>query len=330
MTVMAQETLVNGLRTEFEDTYHGIRNRQQDGRLGTLMDLDVQATNREHDFAYFDSAPHMGYWRRGDPIPTASFGSVKFNVPIFEWAMRVPWSKFDREDDQTGSLFTVAQQTGASSALLPERFFFDILSGTATTLPGLPNAPDGVSLFSATDSTGGARFGVSSGNLIGGGGLASAAAIRADYYKAIQQWKLMLDTKGQPLFLDDMVDGGVTIVHAAEKTEAFEEAFLQTRQSVVVGTDAGTTPSNLLLDTNRRITLWGSARLSGDDWYVFLNNSPKKAIFLMNRKGVISLSSLEGDNNGDHTRTTGEEYIQWEERSGAGVALPYGVIKINN
>jgi len=90
------------------------------------------------------------------------------------------------------------------------------------------------------------------------------------------------------------------------------------------------TPTNLVHDSGRDVELWGTSRLATGDWYVFLRNPPKKATFLLTREGVQEFSSLEGDNNGDHTRDTAEEYVQWEERSGAGIALPFGAIKINN
>lgn len=329
-TVIASSVLANGLRTEFADTYSKIRNRQADSRLGLVMDLGIGATNRQHEFAYFNAAPHMTLWRRGESIPTDAMDSVTFTTPIYEWARRVPWSKWDRKDDQTQSLVDVARMAGESAALLPQRFFFDLLAGTTTTLPAVPNAPDGAVFFATTDGGGAARFGITDGNLLTGTGVASVSAIKTDYYNAIEQWKQMQDGKGQPLFSDEVVDGGIIVVHAAANTEAFEEAFLQKRQGEVLGTDAGTTPSNLVQDASRNVQLWGTSRLTGNDWYCFLRNSPKKATFMLNREGVQEFSSLEGDNNGDHTRDTGEEYVQWEERSGAGIGLPYGAIKINN
>ena len=142
-TVIANSVLANGLRTEFADTYSAVMNRQADSRLGMVMDLSVGATNRQHEFAYFEAAPHMEYWARGSTVPTDAMGSVQFTVPVYEWARRVPWSKFDRKDDQTQSLFDMARQAGESAALLPERFFFDLLTATASTLPAIPTAPDG-------------------------------------------------------------------------------------------------------------------------------------------------------------------------------------------
>jgi len=333
-TVIASSVLANGLRTEFADTYSAIRNRQADSRLGLVMDLGIGATNNNHDFAYFEAAPHMAHWKRGESIPSDAFDSVSFNVPIYEWARRVGWSKFDRKDDQTQSLMDVAKMAGESAALLPLRFFFDLIGPTATTLPAVPLAPDGAAMF-ATTAGGAARFGVTDGNLLTGSGIATLSAVKTDYYSAIEQWKQMQDGKGQPLLSDETIDGGTVIIHPAIYTEVFEEAFMQKRQGVLGpdnSTDAVTSTqvSNLIQDASRNVTLWGTSRLTvANDWYIFLKNPPKKSTFMLTREGIQEFTSLEGDNNGDHTRTTGEEYVQWEERSGAGIALPYAAIKIN-
>lgn len=329
-TVLASALLANGLRSEFTETYLKIRNRQADSRLASVMDLGIGATNREHSFAYFNAAPHMALWRRGDTVPTDAFDGVQFSTPVYSWARRVPWHKHDRKDDQTQSLQKMARSAGESAAQLPERFFFDLLTGSPTTLPSVPLAPDGASFFATADGSGGNRFGVSSGNLLTGNGVASSSAIRTDYYNAIEQWMLMQDGKGQPLLNDTIVGQGIILIHAATNTEAMEEAFKQRRQGEVLGTDAGTTPTNLVQDASRDVTLWASPRLTGNDWYAILKGSPTLPTFELDREGVKEFASLEDDNNGDHTRDTGEEYVQWESRSGAGIALPYGAIKVNN
>jgi hypothetical protein len=328
-TVIASQVLANGLRTEFADTYSAIQNRQADSRLSLVMDLSIGATNREHEFAYFEAAPHMAQWTRGSSIPEDAFDSVSFTTPVYTWGRRIKWHKEDRKDDQTQSLMDIARMAGQSAALLPERFFFDLLTGGTNTLPAVPNAPDGAAFF-ATTAGGAARFGVTDGNLLTGNGIASVSSIRTDYYNAIEQFKQMQDGKGQPLLSDEVIDSGVVCVHSAADTEAMEEAFLQRRQGEVLGTDAGTTPSNLVQDASRNVTLWGSQRLATGDWYVFLRNPAKRATFTLDREGIQEYSSLEDDNNSDHTRNTGEEYVQWERRAGAGIALPYSAIKINN
>lgn len=325
--VIASQVLANGLRTEFADTYLQIQNRQQDSRLAQVMDLGIGATNRIHEFAYFEAAPHMDYWRRGDSIPSDGFKSVQFSVPVYTWGRRVKWHKEDRKDDQTQSLMDIARMAGQSAALLPERFFFDLVSAGSATLPAIPVAPDGANFFAAT--AGGAnRFGVSSGNLLSGSGVASISAIKTDFYNAMEQFKLFQDGKGQPLLSSEAIDSGVVIIHPASMTEVMEEAFYQKRWGTL-GSASGS-PSNVIQDASRVVDLWGTQRLTGSDWFVFLKNPPKRATFLLDREGVSESTSLEGDNNSDLTRDTGQEYIQWERRAGAGIALPIGAIKIDN
>jgi phage major head subunit gpT-like protein len=327
--VNANGMLAAGLRADFWDTYERVKNRSQDSRLSLVMDLGVTATTREHTFGYFEAAPHLAYWRRGDSIPADAMKNATWTVKNYEFARRIAWSKFDRQDDQTQSLLAVARMTGQSAALMPERFFFDLITGTTSTLPAVPNAPDGAAFF-ATTAGGAARFGATSGNLLTGSGVSTIAQVTADYYAAIEQFLLYQDGQGQPLFSSDMVDAGTVVIHAAADTQIMEQAFKQVRQGTLIGVDAGTTPSNLIQDASRNVTLWASSRLATGSWYIFLRETPVKPTFLMNRDSLREYTSMEGDNNSDHTRSTGEEYIQWEVRQGAGIALPYGAIKVLN
>lgn len=341
-TILSNNLLVNGLKTEFTDTYTKIRNRQSDSRLAKVMNLSVPATNREHDFAYINAAPHLEYWQRGESVPQDAMLSVQFKAYVYEWAQRVGWSKFDRKDDQTQSLYDAARMAGESAALLDERLFFDLIlaggGGTALNLPAVQNAPDGASGFSTTDGNSANRFGASSGNLLTGTGITTVHDVQADYYSAIEQFGLFQDGKGQPLLSPETIGAGTIIIHAMADTQIFETSFLQLRQGIgldntgaIGGTvvDAAAT-TNIVKDASRNVELWGTPRLATGDWYVFLKNPPKEQTFILDREGVIELSSLEGDNNGDRTRDTGEEYVQWERRCGAAWALPYGAIMIDN
>jgi len=327
MRTNASQVLANGLRTEFWDTYAGVKNRLADSRLAQVMDLSVGATNREHDFAYFQSAPHFDLWRRGDEIASKGMGSVSFNVPVYEWGRRVPWLKWDRDDDQTGSLMDVARQAGQSAALLPERFFFDLIQNATSLLPAVPTAPDGAAMF-ATTAGGAARFGATNGNLLTGSGV-TAATILTDFYNAIEQFMTFQDTEGQPLLGDSVMDQPFVLIHPVGITEAMETAFRQ-KQQLGDGT-AGGAKSNLVADTAKRVTLWPSPRLTdANDWYLFLGSPPKSPTFFLDREGVQEETALMEDNNSDMVRRTAEESIQWWSRSGAGIALPYGAIKTTN
>jgi hypothetical protein len=318
-TVIASPLLAEGLRTEFADTYLKIRNRQSASQIGQLMDISVGATNRQHTFGYFEAAPHAEYWRRGDTVPSDSFGSVTFVGRVHEFARRVRWSKFDREDDQTQTLMDAARMAGESFGLLPERIFFDLLNGTTTTLPFVPLAPDGAAFFAG--SAGGAdRFGVSGGNLVSGSGVASISAVLANYYTALTRFMLFRDGKGQPLLDPSYVQSGVVIVAGAANLQIFESAFMQLRQGVVYNANSAAAVSNIVQDASRNVELFVTPRITDNDWYFFLKNPPKKATF----------EALEGNNNSDAVRSSAEEYVQWESREGGGIALPYAAIKIDN
>lgn len=327
--IIASLLLANGLRTEFADTYTKIRNRQADSRIGEIMDLGVKATNRRHEFGYLEAAPHVELWKRGEAIPEDAMASVQFSATVHNWGRRVKWHKDDRKDEQTGTLMDAARGAGESAALLPERMFFDLLTASTNTLPAVPLAPDGAAFFATTASSV-ARFGATNGNLLSGSGIATTSAIITDFYSAISQFLAFQDGKGQPLLSPEVVDQGQIVICSSADLEEFETAFLQKRQGIVKGTDAGTTPTNIVSDASRTVTLWPSSRLATGDWYVFLKAAPKKPTFLLDREGLLEQQSLEGDSNGDLTRTTGIEYVQWELRQGAGIALPYGAIKINN
>lgn len=336
--VIASQVLANGLRTEFADTYTAIRNRQADGRLGMVMDLNVQATNRQHEFAYFEAAPHFKFWQRGNTIPQDAMSSVQWTNYVYEWALRIPWSKWDRKDDQTQSLMDVARQGGESAALLPERFFFECLAqgisgGSASLLPAVPLAPDGLYLFDSNT-----RFEDTSGNIVSGSGITTIHDVHTDFYTAIERFMAFKDGQGQPLLSAETISQGVIVIHASADTQIFEQAFLQVRHGIGMdntGARGGTVvassaETNLISDAGRNVTLWGSPRLATGDWYIFLRNPPKQPLFLLDREGLQEYTALEGDNNSDHVRTTAEEYIQWELRQGVGVALPYGCIKVDN
>lgn len=324
--IITTPTLVNGLRSDFIDTYQGIRNRQKDSRLALVMG-EIAATNRKQDFAYFEKAGHVRLWRRGEAIPKEAHGSIGFSAYVHNWGMGVDWHKDDLQDDQTQSLMQSAKEAGESFGLLPERLFFDLLTGTATNLPAIPLAPDGAAFFATTASSV-ARFGATNGNLLTGAGVASVSAVLTDYYKAIIQFGAFQDGKGQPLFSPETIGQGVLIIHANADTQVMEEAFLQKRQGIVKGTDAGTTPTNIIQDASRNVQLWASPRIATGDWYVFLLGAPKKPTFLLKRQEVQEhVSTMD---NSDHARKTGQEGIQWDSREGAGIALPYGAIKINN
>lgn len=324
--IIAGNVLAAGLRQEMADTYMKAK-RESDARLSSVMDLGMPSDKRTETYAFFLSAPHAERWDRGDAIPQKGFEALSYSVTNYKYGRRVAWHVDDREDDQTRTLVEQARAAGRSFAMLPERFFFELLTGTADLLPAIPTCADGGAFF-ATTALGGNRFGASSGNLLSGSGVASAAAVRADFWSVMEQYALFQDGEGQPLFTDDVRDAGVTIIASAANEEVLREAFLQGRTLEVGGTDAGAAVTNTVLESGLKLTIWTTQRLTDNDWYVFLKGAPKKAAFVQNRTQLREhMATAE---NSDLARNTGEEYIQWDQRLGVGLNIPYGAIKVNN
>lgn len=324
--VVASEVLVAGLRTEFADTYLK-QKRESDSRLGLIMDLNITSDKRQEIYGYMKEAPHAAYWKRGTSIPEQGMPSVQFRLANLNWGRRVKWAKDDRDDDMTGTLVDAARASGRSFSALPERWFFDLYNGSTLILPSIPLAPDGVAFFSAVDGRGQPRFGITGGNVVVGTGVADPMAIIADYYTAIERYKTMKDDFGQPLHDDQAVDSGMVVVFGAHNTKAFEQAFEQKRiGELIAGTNGVATPTNILHDASRTTRLWGSQRITDDTWGVFMLNPPKKSCFVQSRSGLEEKFATM--DNSDSARDRDEEYIQWKLRGNAGIALPYGAIKV--
>ncbi len=334
-TVISANMLTAGLRSEFADTYLK-QKRASDTRVSDVMLTDVPSDKLTEIYGYFESAPHMRRWVRGKGIPSKPFASKQFSVTNKDWGQRVEWHRNDRMDDQTGTLFEAAQAAGRSAGALDERILFQIMTAASDfdLLESIPNAPDGVALFSTVDGDGAARFGATNGNLLSGSGVATGSAIRTDLWSVIAQARLYQGTEGQPLFDDAMLDAGVTIMYGAANEEVFREAFVQ-ELTAFIRTGASTSDTggvaavtNTVLASGMPITLWPTQRITDNDWFVAFKGAPKKAIFSQNREALQEeFATME---NSDSARETGIEYGQWHLRKGYGVALPYGLIKVNN
>ena len=333
MSVDSSAMLINGLRTEFTNTYRDALNRASNGRLSMVMDLDgVSATNREHDFGYREAAPHIERWVRGDPIPTEGMASKTYKVVVHNWAKRLEWHEDDRDDDQTQSLMQDAAQTGESAGLMAERMFFDLLLSETNTLPVTINAPDGNPLTIGTS-----RFEYSSGNQAAFSPTSAQSCIDA-YFTAMNAFRQFKDGKGQPLWSEDVIDGGVVIVGSAVDEKLWVKGLEQKMQIVGINAagaenpgsaiTAGAGVTNIIQDSNRNVTFWPTQRIATGVAYVILKKTPVKPFFILNRRAVRRRDSLGDMNNSDRTRTTGMEYVQWDLRSGAGINLPYGVFKL--
>lgn len=321
--VQASAVLTAGLQANFAHTYAASSRANRD-KLVKVMDMGQGANARTVPLGYFDSAEYPEYWRYGDPIPEGAANSVSYNVTIRRWAKRIKWNRDDVTDELTHTLKQRAVQLGDHYGTLHERILFQLMIGNTdpALLPAIPNAPDGAAFFAAT-AGGSARFGVTSGNLLTGNGVASPADIIRDYYRALQQFILFQDTKGQPLHDPGVAERGIMVVYGAANKEVFERAFYGTIQQ---GINAGI--SNPLKDSGKNFELWETPRISDNDWFVFLTGNPLKPTAQFEKDG---LETTEADwSNSDEARTQDVGYFQAKARYGYVVNLPYTAIEVNN
>ncbi len=338
--VAAGRSFVPGLRSELLGTYRRQFEVQRD-RLSKVMNMDLPSTRRTELYFFWLSAPHMVKWAYGEQMSEGGFKGRRFNITNVRWGRAISWQADDRADDQTNSLLEQARGLGQSAAELDERVFFQILQGTTDgdllsdaggdpgnedTAGGVPNAPDGQSLFSTTNDGSAARFGATNGNLLTGTAVTAGpteATMRSDYWAVREQFALFQDTESQPLFNPSDLDGEVVMIMAADNWEIASQAF---QRSVIPVSSAGV--SSELQAAGLTPTVWRSQRVTTDDYFSGLVSVANRAVFSQSREGITEVvATME---NSDLARQSDEESIRFKLRRGYGVAEPYALIHTNN
>ena len=170
--------------------------------------------------------------------------------------------------------------------------------------------------------------------MVTGSGVVSGQDIRSDFWNAIERFRLFQDTEGSEL-LDDEVDAGVVVRYNTQNDEVFHEAFKQERTVQIVqnvaATEnvAGAAVTNSIRESGLPVTLWPTQRISDDDWFIDLV-SPEvpKPIFEQIRQAPRTFEETRA--NSERARRRKILALLLDLRSGFGVNLPYGSIKVNN
>ncbi len=341
--VVAGRSFIPGLRSEMLGTYRRMYETARD-KLARVMTLDLPSTRRTEFHFFWQSAPHMVRWIYGESMPESGFKGVRFNITNVRWGRAISWQADDRADDQTQSLLAQARGLGQSAGQLDERVLFQIMQGTTDadlltgagadpgnedTAGGVPNAPDGQSLFSTTNDGTAARFGATGGNLLtgtvptAGPTESTGAEFRTDYWAVREQFALFQDTAGQPLFNPVALDAEAVLIFAANNWEGMASAF---QRSVIPVSSAGVSSETMAAGLTP--ILWPSQRITTDDMFTALTSAEIKAVFSQNRLPVTEvIATME---NSDLARQTDEESIRFKMRKGFGVAEPYALIQTNN
>ena len=306
----------------YQNTYQGI-----DAWVGKVMQLGVPSMRRVETYGMIESMPVPELWPRGDPIPTEGTGSKRFSVVNYTYAKRIDWHREDKEDLLIGDLLPRFRMLAKRMALVAIKAATEIVTGTAALLPAIPNAPDGADLFNATDGAGNNRFGYSGGNIVTLTGT-TAAAITTDFYSCLTAFSSFQDTKGEPYFEPNIGSEEYLIIAPVGLRKAMAEAFRAEIVYSVGGATYAAGVSNLAQVSGCAVNMLFTSRLSGNQWFIFRSDAEVKPLFEIIRRPVQEESALAETNNSDHTRNTGMEYIQFSQRCGYGVNVPFGAIQV--
>lgn len=329
-------SFARGLKSTFLSTYRPLNVRAQQG-LGEIMDLGMTSDGAAEDYYYNLSAPHPSRVDITDEVEESGFGGRGFRVVNFPYETKVSWHADFEADDQTRSLVTRAREAGQNFGTLRERLFFQVMQGTtdADLLPAIPNAGDGAALYSTTNGSGAARFGVTGGNIVSVADLSRPGNVRAAIFDGIERMGYFQDTKGQPRYPSDWITSvGITLVFSLQNLQLLIEAVRQNQTAAVIQNAAGnenvaaaSVDNPLLYLGSMPVRLMQSNRITGDDIYMFVRNANEKAIFAQTREPLRDY--IYDFSNSDRTRDALVKSIKWRERLGVGVCgEPYQTVKL--
>lgn len=305
----------------YSDTYAGVVDQ-----LGDVTYLSATSDKLQEIRGYLQTAPYPQRWDRGSTIQSETMQSVQFTIPNQDWGARIYFHDNDVQDDQTSSLYDQARQVGRHWATLVERIFYQVLQNTTDPklLPTVPNAADGLGLYS-----GSSRFGIATGNQFSNTGQ-TINAVMNDVFTIIQTYVNMQDTQSQPLWDPTMIlHNGFKLFYGPSLTLVMAQAMKAT--IVPIGANTSTSNAgitNFILSNGMPVKPVLNQRITGNSYYGWLLGLPneKRGFLKQQRQGFFE--SIANWETSDHTRDTGELYVQYKDRAGYGVILPYNTVKV--
>ena len=313
--------LLADLAYVYKTTYKGVYERLKD-----VVWLDATSDKLQEIRGYLNAAPYPERWDRGSTIAAAAMTSVQFTIPNQDWGKRIYLHDDDVQDDQTGSMWTMARDLGEHWATLPERVFYQTLQSTTdpTLLPTIPNAADGSAWFVGTS-----RFGVATGNQFSNTGQ-TINAILNDIFTIKQTYINQQDTQNQPLWDPTQIqEKGFRIFYGPSLTLVFSQAL----KANIIPIGANTTTSNagitnFLLSDGTKVSAENNQRITGNSYYALLQGLPneKRGFIRQIRQGFFE--SIANWETSDHTRDTGELYLQYKNREGYGLGVVFNSVKV--
>ena len=314
-------TLTQGVKNQFAASYEPLY-QNIEAELRDIIWFDAPSDKISELYAQFDTAPYPRRWDPGTPIPSSAMGGRQFRVQNRDFGFRIYLPK-NWEDDQTGYAMAMARDTGSHWATLAERIFFEVIIGTASLLPTTVSSADGNALYLTTT-----RYGSSGGNVVTVTGTSTVQQIITDYYGVVRRFTEFQDTQGQPYF--NHTYGGLKVVVGSSLTLVWRQALKQ----IIVPLDASTATSNAgvsntIMAANDEPELVISQRITDTKQYYFKKGLPVDRRPLIRQIRKAQVEHIGNYETSDHTRDTGEPYLQWDSREGWGSALAIGTVRVS-
>lgn len=327
-TQAGTNALALGVSSAYWEAYYQRGQARLSDPLSRLV-MEIPASADQIKLAAFQAAAPPVFWPRGRPISSKAFKDMGLTIRVDTWGTKVEWNRDDARDDQTGSLVTMAKNAGDLWYQRDDANWFQIFNAATDSdgLPANPNAMDGAACFSATDGGSAARFGVTGGNIVSGQSFTSGAGLRAGYQAALSRMFQFTNTENQPLL--DPGAKNFLVFGAAADLAVYNDAF---KQQMVLGAAPTATSNggvtNVIQDAGYNVTLNITQRLATGVMIVACLDVPVKPLVRAKRQDPEE--NFQTMDNSDEARATRVEAVQYHARTGYGVGLPFGLIKVTN
>lgn len=321
--------LTPGLRAEFARVYS--ESYLEEGADIDALIATVPSDKIKEIYGYPEAAPYPVRWDRGNMIGSASLKSVQNTIYNNDWGRRIYIHSDDVGDDQTGSAWVQCRELGRNWGSLRVRIFYQYITGATDNdlLKAVPNSADGLTLYSSST-----RFGSSSGNIVTQSGSSTVQQVINDLFSVKQRFIDFQNTQSQPLLDPGTIQKyGLHVFYGSSMNALFEAALKQTTvHSTIAGSSTtnvqtGAGVANLIQATGYPITTTVTQRITNTAFYSFIKGQPteKRPLTRQVRDGF---TEAQGNwETSDHTRNTGEFYLQFKSREGWGSMVPFTTAK---
>src|SRR6185369_1056056 len=305
--------LTAGLRADYSQAftprYQGVM-----ARIGSVIG-EVPSDKLTELYGALKSPIYPIRWDAGSEMPSKDVLSVQISVTNRDWGRRVYLPR-NWEDDQTKTAWQVARGLGQNWATLPERLFYQFITNTtdADLLPVITSSYDGTSLYSAS-----AREGASSGNIVTQTGSSTVQQVITDLFSMDARFNDFQNAESQP-FWDPSDCNNYTVFYGTSMNLVMMQAA---KQMVVQGKITGTSTTdvstsagvnNTIIASGKSVAWQMSQRITNSAVYTFLTGIPNeyRAVARQLRKGMNE--AIGNWETSDHTRSTGQPYVQYDNR----------------